>query len=142
LVTASFAAFYVFVHHAFVVSVIIFIPDYIVYSDNRGLHRHFPLFADLRLATDMEASPASPSDIGARLMMFPTLGRPVLATPGHAFIPDADAFPSLASSVQCLVFIGIDYFSTSALTVSPTSSLCTQFWKNRSIPSSLMCACF
>jgi hypothetical protein len=65
-------------------------------------------------------------------MMVPTLGHPVLATPGHAFIPDA--FPSLASSAQRLVyisfdnvFIGIDYFSTSASTMSPTSPLHTQF---------------
>jgi hypothetical protein len=43
LVATGFAAFYVFVHHAFVASVIVFIPDYIVYSDNRGLHRHFSL---------------------------------------------------------------------------------------------------
>jgi hypothetical protein len=55
--------------------------------------------------------------------MVPTLGRPVFATPGRAFIPDV--FLRLASSMQHLVFIGIDYFSTSALTASPTSSLCT-----------------
>jgi hypothetical protein len=68
-------------------------------------------------------------------MMVPTLGRPVLATPGRAFIPDV--LPSLASSAQRLIFIGfnnafigIDYFSTSALTVSPTSSLCTRVWQN------------
>jgi hypothetical protein len=91
------AAFYVFIHHAFVASVVVFIPDYIVYFDNRGLHRHFSLFAALRLATDMNASSASPSDISARLMIVLTLGCPVLATPGSAFIPDA--FPSLASSV-------------------------------------------
>jgi hypothetical protein len=63
--------------------------------------------------------------------MVPTLERPVLATPGHAFIPDA--FPSLASSAQRLVFIGfknvffrIDYFSTSASTASLTLSLLTR----------------
>jgi hypothetical protein len=61
LVAAGFAAFYVFIHHAFVASVIVFIPDYIVYSDNHGLHRHFSLFATLRVATDTEASSASPS---------------------------------------------------------------------------------
>jgi hypothetical protein len=79
--------------------------------------------------------------------MVPTLGRPILATPGHAFIPDA--LLSLASSAQRLVFIGfdnvfigIDYFSTSTLTTSPTSSLCTRFWKNRSMPSYLTCAWF
>jgi hypothetical protein len=79
--------------------------------------------------------------------MVPTLGRPVLATPGRAFIPDT--FPSLASSTQRLVFIGfnnvfigIDYFSTSALTTSPTLSLCTRFWQNRSMPSSPTCAWF
>jgi hypothetical protein len=44
---AGFAALYVFFHHAFVASVIVFIPDYIVYSDNRGLHQHFSLFAAL-----------------------------------------------------------------------------------------------
>jgi hypothetical protein len=62
-------------------------------------------------------------------MMVPTLGRPVLATPGRAFI-----LGSLASSAQRLVFIdfdnifvGIDYFSTSSLTTSPTSSLLTWF---------------
>jgi hypothetical protein len=32
LVAADFAAFYVFVHHAFVANVIVVIPDYIVYS--------------------------------------------------------------------------------------------------------------
>jgi hypothetical protein len=65
-------------------------------------------------------------------MMVPTLGRPVLATPGRAFVPDA--FPSLESSAQRLIFIGfdnvffgIDYFSMSALTASPTSSLRTRF---------------
>jgi hypothetical protein len=44
--------------------------------------------------------------------MVPTLGRPVLATPGRAFI--LDVFPSLASSAQCLVFIGFDnvFFGT------------------------------
>jgi hypothetical protein len=47
LVAAVFAAFYVFVRHAFVANVIVFIPNYIVYSDNRGLHRHFSLFAAL-----------------------------------------------------------------------------------------------
>jgi hypothetical protein len=80
-------------------------------------------------------------------MMVPTLGRPVLATPVRVFVPDA--FPSLASSVQRLIFIGfdnvffsIDYFSMSVLTASPTSSLCTWFWQNRSMPSSLMCALF
>jgi hypothetical protein len=68
LVAAGFAAFYVFIHHAFVVNVIVFIPDYIVYSDNRGLHRHFSLFATPRLAINTEASSATPSDIGARLI--------------------------------------------------------------------------
>jgi hypothetical protein len=59
--------------------------------------------------------------------MVPTLGRPVLATSGRAFIPDA--FLSLASSAQRLnfigfdiVFLGIDYFSTSSSTASPTLS--------------------
>jgi hypothetical protein len=52
LVDASFVAFYVFICHAFVANVIVFIPDYMVYSDNRGLHRHFFLFAALRLTTD------------------------------------------------------------------------------------------
>jgi hypothetical protein len=66
---AGFAAFYVFVHHAFIATIIVLIPDNIVYSDSHGLHRHFSLFAALRLAADMEASSASPSDIGARLMM-------------------------------------------------------------------------
>jgi hypothetical protein len=47
LVVASFAAFYVFVHHAFVANIIFFIPDYIVYSDNRRLHHLFSLFAAL-----------------------------------------------------------------------------------------------
>jgi hypothetical protein len=47
LVAASFAAFYVFIHHAFVSSVTVFIPDYIVYSDNHGLHRHISFFAAL-----------------------------------------------------------------------------------------------
>jgi hypothetical protein len=47
LVAARFATFYVFFHHAFITSVIVFIPDYIVYSDNRGLHRHFSLFSAL-----------------------------------------------------------------------------------------------
>jgi hypothetical protein len=61
LVAAGFAAFYVFIHHAFVASAIVFIPDYIVYSDNHGLHWHFSLFAALRVATNMEASSASPS---------------------------------------------------------------------------------
>jgi hypothetical protein len=44
-----------------------------------------------------------------------------LATPGRSFVPDV--FPSLASSAQCLVFIGFDnvffginYFSLSAST--------------------------
>jgi hypothetical protein len=111
-----------------VANVVIFIPDYIVYSDNHELHRHFSLFAAPRLATDTEASSASPSDIGARLIMVPTLEHPVLATPGRAFIPDA--FPSLACFPQRLVFIGfdnvffgIDYFSTSASSVLPTSTL-------------------
>jgi hypothetical protein len=133
LVVTSFAAFYVFIHHAFVASVMVFIHDYIVYSNNRGLHQHFSLFAALRLATDTEASSASPSDIGARLMMVPTVRRPVLATPVRAFIPDV--FPSMTSLMQHLVFIdfdnvfiGIDYFSMSALTTSPTSSLFTRFW--------------
>jgi hypothetical protein len=65
-------------------------------------------------------------------MMVPTLKRPVLATPGRSFIPDA--FPSLESSAHRLVFIGfdnvfidIDFFSTSASTASPTLSLCTRF---------------
>jgi hypothetical protein len=56
-----------------------------------------------------------------------------LATPSRAFI--TDAFPSLARSVQHLIFIGfdnvffgIDYFSMSSSTTSPTSSLLTQFW--------------
>jgi hypothetical protein len=106
LVAAFFTTFYVFVHHAFIASVIVFIPDYIVYSENRGLHRHISLFAALRLATDTEASSACPSDTGTWLMMEPTLERPVLATPGCAFIHDA--FPSLASSTQRLVFIGFD----------------------------------
>jgi hypothetical protein len=85
--------------------------------------------------------------IGARLMMVPTLGRLVLATPGRAFIPDA--FSDLASSVQRLVFIGfdnvfigIDYFSMSTLTTSPTSSLCTRFWQDWSMPLSPTCAWF
>jgi hypothetical protein len=95
LVAAGFTTFDDFVHHAFFTNVIIFIPDYIVYSDNRRLDWHFYLFAALRLATDTEASSASPSDIGARLIMVPTLGCPVLATPGRAFI--LDAFLSLAS---------------------------------------------
>jgi hypothetical protein len=136
LVAAGFAAFYVFIHHAFVANVIVFIPDYIIYSDNRGLHRHFSLFAALRLATDMEASSASPSDIGTRLIMVPTFGRSVLATPGRTFIPDA--LPILASSTQRLVFIGFDniffgtdYFPTSTSTMSPTSSSCTRFWQTR-----------
>jgi hypothetical protein len=47
LVAAGFAAFYVFVHHAFVANIIVFILDYIVYSNNRGLHRHFSLFVAL-----------------------------------------------------------------------------------------------
>jgi hypothetical protein len=54
-------------------------------------------------------------------MMVPTLGCPVLATPGCVFVPDT--FPSLASSVQRLVFIGfnnvffsIDYFALSTST--------------------------
>jgi hypothetical protein len=121
LAVAGFAAFYIFIHHAFVAGVIVLIPDYIVYSNNRGLHRHFSLFTTLRLATDMEASSVSPSHICARLMMVPTLRQPVLATLGHAFI--LDVFPSLASLAQRLVFIGFDnvfiginYFSMSALT--------------------------
>jgi hypothetical protein len=80
-------------------------------------------------------------------MMVPTLGRPILATPGCAVVPDA--FLSLASSVQHLIFIGfdniffnIDYFSMSALTASPTSSLRTRFWQNRSMSSSPTCALF
>jgi hypothetical protein len=128
LVVIGFATFYFFVPHAFIASIIVFIPDYIVYSDNRGLHQHFSLFVTLQLATDTEASSANPSDVGARLIMVPTLGRRVLATPVRAFI--ADVFPILASSAQCLVFIGfdnvfigIDYFSTATLTVLPTSSL-------------------
>jgi hypothetical protein len=63
--------------------------------------------------------------------MVPTLGHPILATPGRAFIPNT--FSSLASLAQCLVFIGfdnvffrIDYFSMSASTVSPTLSLLTR----------------
>jgi hypothetical protein len=78
-------------------------------------------------------------------MMVPTLGCPVLATPGCAFVPDA--FPGLASSAQHLVFIGfdnvffgIDYFSMSASTASSTLSLRTWFWQNRSMPSSPTCA--
>jgi hypothetical protein len=47
LVTASYAAFYIFVWHAFVANFIVFIPDYIGYSDNCGLHQHFILFAAL-----------------------------------------------------------------------------------------------
>jgi hypothetical protein len=47
LVVAGFVAFYVFVHHALIASNIIFIPGYIIYSDNHGLHRHFSLFAAL-----------------------------------------------------------------------------------------------
>jgi hypothetical protein len=47
LVAASFTTFYVFVHHAFVANVIVFIPDYVVYSNNRGLHRYFSLFVAL-----------------------------------------------------------------------------------------------
>jgi hypothetical protein len=65
-------------------------------------------------------------------MMVLTLGRPVLATPKRAFIPDM--FPSLASSAQRLifisfnnVFIGIDYFSMSTSKASPTSYLRTRF---------------
>jgi hypothetical protein len=134
LVATSFAGFYVFVHHAFVASVIVFIPVYIVYSDNHGLHQHFSLFSALWLATDTEASSASPFDIGARLLMVPTFGRPVLATPGRAFF--FDAFSSLASSTQHLIFIGfnnvffgIDNFSMSASTASPSSH--TRFWQNR-----------
>jgi hypothetical protein len=96
LVAVGFATFYVFVHHAFIANVIVFIPDYIVDSNNHGLHRHFSLFAALRLATDTEASSASPSDIGTGLIMVPTLGRPILVTPGRTFIPNA--FSSLASS--------------------------------------------
>jgi hypothetical protein len=63
--------------------------------------------------------------------MVPALGRPVLATLGRAFIPDA--FPSLASSAQRLIFIdfdnvffGIDCFSMFASTTSPTLSLLTR----------------
>jgi hypothetical protein len=139
LVAAGFTAFYDFIHHAYVANIIVFIPDYIVYSDNHGLHQHFFLFTALRLATDTEASSACPSDICARLMMVPTLGRSILATPGRAFIPDT--FPSLASSSQRIVFIrfnnvfiGIDYFSMSVLTASPTSSLFTRFWQKLSMP--------
>jgi hypothetical protein len=125
---------YVFVHHAFVANVIVFIPNYIIYSNNHGLHRHFSLFTALCLATDTEASSASPSDIDARLIMVPSLRCPVCAIPDRAFIPNA--FPSLASSRQHLVFIGFDnaffgtdYFPTSASTASLTSSLSTQFWQ-------------
>jgi hypothetical protein len=64
--------------------------------------------------------------------MVLTLGRPVLAAPKRAFIPDV--FPSLASLAQRLVFIsfnnvfiGIDYFSTSTSTASPTSYLRIRF---------------
>jgi hypothetical protein len=60
LFAVGFIAFYIFVHHAFVANIIIFIPDYIVYSNNRGLYRHFSLFTALLLATDTEASSASP----------------------------------------------------------------------------------
>jgi hypothetical protein len=56
-----------------------------------------------------------------------------LETPAHA---------SLASSPQCLVFIGfnnvffdIDYFSMSTSIASPTLSLRTRFWQNQSMPS-------
>jgi hypothetical protein len=62
----------------------VFIPDYIVYSNNHGLHRHISLYAALRTATVTEASSASPSDTGARFMIVPTLERPVLATPKHS----------------------------------------------------------
>jgi hypothetical protein len=53
-------------------------------------------------------------------MIVPTPGRPVLATPGHAFVPDA--FPSLANSAKCLVFIGFDnvFFG---IDTSPTNVL-------------------
>jgi hypothetical protein len=47
LVAAGFATFNVFVHHAFIANIIVFIPDYIVYSNNHGLHQHFSLFAAL-----------------------------------------------------------------------------------------------
>jgi hypothetical protein len=80
-------------------------------------------------------------------MMVPTLGRPVLATLGCAFV--LDTFPSLASLVQRLVFIGldnvffgIDYFSMSASIVSLTLSLRTWLWQNRSMPSSPTCTWF
>jgi hypothetical protein len=63
--------------------------------------------------------------------MVPALGHLVLATLGRAFIPDE--FPSLASSAQCLIFIGfdnvffgIDCFSMFASTTSPTLSLLTR----------------
>jgi hypothetical protein len=62
------------------------------------------------------------------LWTYQTLG---IGNTGPCLHPDA--FPSLARSVQCLVFIGcdnvfiiIDYFSTSASTLSPTSSLLTR----------------
>jgi hypothetical protein len=47
LIIADFAAFYIFVHPAFVASIIVFISDYIIYSDNHGLHWHFSFFVTL-----------------------------------------------------------------------------------------------
>jgi hypothetical protein len=70
-----------------------------------------------------------------------------LAISGRAFVPDT--FPSLANSVQRLIFIGfnniffgIDYFSMTASTASLTSSLHTRFWKNQSMPSFPTCTWF
>ena len=101
---AAFAAFYVFVHHDLVASVIFSSPTTSTPTTADDIDTFYP--TPIGAATIVESSSASPSDTGVRFMVVPAPARTVLATLVCAFVPDVS--PGLANSGRHLVFISID----------------------------------